>query len=125
MKIYSSLIKYIFSFSGPDQDELHPNHRRFISPRPSTSGTKLYIHDNSLKCRTNQQQQQRILSSFSSSAAMASSISNDNNRDCNDNNSNNCSNNDGTHQINQTPSILAASTLPRNFSNKGIFDYKF
>ena len=53
---------------------------------------------------------------------MASSISNDNNRDCNDNNSNNCSNNDGTHQINQTPSILAASTLPRNFSNKGIFD---
>ena len=111
-------------FIGPDQDELHPTHRRFISPRPSASGTKLYIHDNSLKCRANQQQQQRILSSFSSTAAMASSISNDNNRDSNDINSNNCSTNDGTHQINQTPSILAASTLPRNFSNKGIFVYK-
>ena len=74
-----------------------------------------------MKCRASQQQ--RVLSSFSSSAAMSSSMSNDNNRDNNDNNNANCSTNDGTHQINQTPSILAASTLPRNFSNKGMNFY--
>ena len=93
---------------------MQPTHRRFISPRPSGGGTKLYIHDNSLKCRANQQhQQQRVLSSFSAS-------SNNTNGSNNIDHNTNCSNMDGTNlQIQQTPSILAAATLPRNFNNQG------
>ena len=102
--------------TGPDLDELPNTHRRFLSPRPSNmsssvnAGTKFFLHDNSQKCRANQQQQQqqqRVLSSFTSSASSAISP---NNNVCS-------SNNDGT--IQQTPSILAAATLPRNFSNHG------
>ena len=114
------LNKYVYSFLiffqlDPDNEEVPNTHRRFISPRPSASGAKLYLHDNSLKCRTNQQQQ-RVLSSFSSAMAMSSSVSSNNNSS---NGNNNCSSIDGTHQIQQTPSILAAATLPRNFSNQG------
>ena len=114
---FKQICLFIFNFFqlDPDNEEVPNTHRRFISPRPSASGAKLYLHDNSLKCRTNQQQQ-RVLSSFSSAMAMSSSVSSNNNSG---NGNNNCSSIDGTHQIQQTPSILAAATLPRNFSNQG------
>ena len=116
-------ISQIISF-GPDGDDfLHSHQRRFVSPRPP--GANLYIHDNSLKCRSNQQQQ-RVLSSFSASSAMSSSLQDPNNG-CGNNVINpNCSNNvDGSNQIQQTPSILAAATLPRNFNNQGNLNSRF
>ena len=111
-------IKFLNPYLGPDIEEIHNSHTRFISPRPSGSGSKLYLHDNSLKCRANQQKKP-ALSSFSSALAMSNPLSSNNCSGNSNNNNNNCSTHDGTRQIQQTPSILAAATLPRNFSNQG------
>ena len=122
---FVSLWYYFFqiAYLGPDGEDFIHSQRRFVSPRPP--GAKLYIHDNSLKCRSNQQQQ-RILSSFSASSAMSSSIHDPNNGCGNGVINQNCSNNvDGSNQIQQTPSILAAATLPRNFNNQGNLNHQF